>query len=148
MAREKKQEQQPKPESENFEFKASENFDELIDNTVISDDVIAVIAYMAVKEVPGVVAMGGSLMGDIVEKFGKRSHDRGIKVMTKGENVVIDISIFIEYGVKIPEMSVQIQNNVRKSVEEMAGKKVVAINLIIQGIKIHAPEEEDTFEVR
>ncbi len=124
----------------------TEEFDQqLTDTTVISDDVIAVIAYMAVKEVPGVFAMGGGLVGDIVEKFGKKSLDKGIKVLTKGENVVIDICIFVEYGVKIPEMSIQIQNRVRKAVEEMAGKKVVAINLIIQGVKIHSSDGKESY---
>jgi len=118
---------------------------QLTDTTVISDDVIAVIAYMAVKEVPGVFAMGGGLVGDIVEKFGKKSLDKGIKVITKGENVVIDICIFVEYGVKIPEMSIQIQNRVRKAVEDMAGKKVVAINLIIQGVKIQSSDGKEQY---
>ena len=89
--------------------------------------------------------LGGGLVGDIVEKFGKRSLDKGIKVHTKGENVVIDIAIFIDFGVRIPDIAVQIQNNVRKSVEEMAGKKVVAINLMVQGVKINSSDQKDAF---
>jgi len=123
------------------EEKRYSNFDQISDSTIISDDVIAVIAYMSVQEFPGILPLGSTIMGDIVEKFGKRSLDKGIKVQTKGENVVIDISIYVEYGVKIPDMSIQIQNRVRKAVEEMAGKKVVAINLIVQGVRLHPNEE-------
>jgi uncharacterized alkaline shock family protein YloU len=59
--------------------------------------------------------------------------------------VVIDIAIFIDFGVRIPDIAVQIQNNVRKSVEEMAGKKVVAINLMVQGVKINSSDPKDAF---
>jgi len=135
-----------KKEANDYEIKLPSDLEQLTDNTVINDDVIAVIAYMAVKEVTGVVAMGGGFVGDIAEKLGKKSLDRGIKVQTTGENVVIDISIFVEYGVKIPEIAVSIQNNVRKQVEEMAGKKVVSINLIIQGVKLHPNETKEFFE--
>ncbi len=123
------------------EDKRYSNFEQITDTTVISDDVIAVIAYMSVQEFPGILPLGSSIVGDIVEKFGKKSLDKGIKVQTKGENVVIDISVYVEYGVKIPDISIQIQNKVRKAVEDMAGKKVVAINLIIQGVRLHPGEE-------
>ncbi|MCD6459591.1 Asp23/Gls24 family envelope stress response protein [bacterium] len=136
-----------KKQVNDYEIKLSSDLDQITDNTVINDDVIAVIAYMAVKEVPGVIAMGGGgFVGDIAEKLGKKSLDKGIKVQTTGETVVIDISIFVEYGVKIPEIAVSIQNNVRKQVEEMAGKKVVSINLIIQGVKLHPNESKEFFE--
>lgn len=124
-----------------YEIKSADQLDQLTDSTVINDDVISVIAFMAVQEITGVSAMGGGFVGDIVERFGKKSHDRGIKVETTGENVVLDISVFVEYGIKIPDIAIQIQNNVRKAVEDMAGKKVVAINLIVQGVKI--PDSED-----
>lgn len=143
MANEKAEKEQK--EKEEFVIKNDEDFDQLVDTTVINDDVITVIAFMAVKEVPGVVAMGGGLVGDIAEKFGMRSMDKGIKVRTKGENVIIDIAIFIEFGVKIPDIAIQIQNNVRKCVEEMAGKKVIAINLIVQGVKIQSAEGKDSY---
>ncbi len=129
---------------DSYEIKMPDDLDQVGDSTVISDDVIAVITYMAVQEIPGVIATGGGLVGDLAERFGKRSLDRGIKVQTKGENVIIEVSIFVEYGVKIPEMAIQIQNNVRKQVEDMAGKKVVAINLIVQGVKLpHADDRDD-----
>ncbi|MEW6535790.1 MAG: Asp23/Gls24 family envelope stress response protein [Candidatus Auribacterota bacterium] len=143
MAREKKSDKTDRDKS--YELRSIEELDQLTDSTVISDDVIAVIAYMAVREVTGVSAMGSGFVGDIVERFGKKTHERGIKVQTTGENVVLDISIYVDYGVKIPDISVQIQNNVRKAVEEMAGKKVVAINLIIQGVKIPNADEKDSF---
>ena len=136
MATKMKQAKDAKSSLDSYEIKLPDDLDQVGDSTVISDDVIAVIAYMAVQEIPGVIAGGGGFVGDIAERFGKRSLDRGIKVHTKGENVIIEVSTFVEYGVKIPEMALQIQNNVRKQVEDMAGKKVVAINLIVQGVRL------------
>lgn len=131
--------------SQDYEIKMPDDLDQIGDSTVISDDVIAVIAHMAVQEVPGVIATGGGFVGDIAERLGKRSLDRGIKVQTKGENVIIEVSIFVEYGVKIPEVAIEIQNNVRKQVEDMAGKKVVAINLIVQGVRLPVSDGKDVF---
>ncbi|MDX9702430.1 MAG: Asp23/Gls24 family envelope stress response protein [Candidatus Auribacterota bacterium] len=146
MSTKTKQAKDGKTNLDGYDVKLLDDQDQIGDCTVISDDVIAVITYMAVQEIPGVIAAGGGLVGDIAEKFGKRSLDRGIKVQTKGENVIIEVSIFVEYGVKIPEMAIQIQHNVRKHVEEMAGKKVVAINLIIQGVKLPNTDSKDILD--
>lgn len=58
----------------------------------ISDDVVAVIAGVAVSEVPGVAGMAGGFAGGISEVFsGKKNLAKGIKVEVDGQKTKIDV---------------------------------------------------------
>lgn len=101
----------------------------------ISNDVIAVIAGVAVSEVQGVSSMSGSFAGGISEVLsGKKNLAKGIKV-EKTENVAkIDVNIIVEYGSRIPDVAFEIQNRVKKAVEGMTGFKVEEVNVHVQGV--------------
>ena len=104
-------------------------------NIKISDDVVSVIAGVAVSEVPGVAQMSGGFAGGISEVLsGKKNLAKGIKVETGEKETKIDVNIIVEYGVRIPDVAFEIQNKVKKSVENMTGLKVVEVNVHIQGV--------------
>ena len=109
----------------------------------ISNDVIAVIAGVAVSEVQGVASMSGSFAGGISEVLsGKKNLAKGIKV-EKAENVAkIDVNIIVEYGSRIPDVAFEIQNRVKKAVEGMTGLKVVEVNVHIQGVNTELDVEK------
>ena len=91
----------------------------------ISGDVIAVIAGVAVSEVQGVASMSGGFAGGITEVLsGKKNLAKGIKVDKTDDAVKIDVNIIVEYGSRIPDVAFEIQNRVKKSVENMTGLKV------------------------
>ena len=118
-------------------------------NIVIEDEVIATIAGIAVSEVSGVAEMAGGFAGGISEvlsgkkNLGKKNLAKGIKVETKEGETKIDVNIIVEYGVRIPDVAFEIQNKVKKSVEEKTGLKVSGVNVHIQGVKteINEPQE-------
>lgn len=97
--------------------------------------VIAVITRLAALKVPGVVAMSGSFSDGIASMIGKNADDRGIKVNVEGQNVSVELNIVIEYGVRIPQVAWRIQNDVRRAIEDMTGKKVKAVDVVVQGVK-------------
>lgn len=104
-------------------------------NIKISDDVVSVIAGVAVSEVPGVAQMSGGFAGGISEVLsGKKNLAKGIKVETGEKETKIDVNIIVEYGVRIPDVAFEIQNKVKKAVENMTGLKVVEVNVHIQGV--------------
>ena len=81
----------------------------------ISDDVVAVIAGVAVAEVPGVAGMAGGFAGGISEVFsGKKNLAKGIKADINENNAKIDVNIIVEYGSRIPDVAFEIQNRVKK----------------------------------
>ncbi len=105
-------------------------------NIKIADDVIAVIAGVAVSEVPGVAEMSGGFAGGISEVLsGKKNLSKGIKVESGEKETKIDVNIIVEYGTRIPDVAFEIQNKVKSAVENMTGLKVVEVNVHIQGVK-------------
>ena len=101
----------------------------------ISNDVIAVIAGVAVSEVQGVASMSGGFAGGITEVLsGKKNMAKGIKVEKTENTAKIDVNIIVEYGSRIPDVAFEIQNRVKKSVEGMTGFKVEEVNVHIQGV--------------
>lgn len=124
-----------------------ENTEGANDGIKIANDVVAVIAGVAVSEVPGVASMSGGFAGGISEVLsGKKNLSKGIKVDTDEKEVKIDVNIIVEYGSRIPDVAFEIQNRVKKSVENMTGLKVAEVNVHVQGVKTEREEnssEED-----
>ena len=110
----------------------------------IADDVVAVIAGVAVSEVAGVAEMAGGFAGGITEVLsGKKNLAKGIKVEVGDKETKIDVNIIVEYGVRIPDVAFEIQNRVKKAVESMTGLKVVEVNVHVQGVNTEAREEQE-----
>jgi len=111
----------------------------------IANEVIAVIAGKAVSEVPGVASMSGGLAGGISEVLsGKKNLAKGIKVEATEKNAKIDVNIIVEYGSRIPDVAFEIQNRVKKAVENMTGLKVTEVNVNVQGVNTETTVEEQT----
>ena len=114
----------------------------------IADDVVAVIAGVAVAEVPGVAEMAGGFAGGITEVLsGKKNLAKGIKVEVGEKETKIDVNIIVEYGVRIPDVAFEIQNRVKKAVETMTGLTVLEVNVNVQGVTTtETPETTETTE--
>ena len=115
------------------------------DTIKISDDVVAVIAGVAVSEVPGVAGMAGGFAGGISEVFsGKKNLAKGIKADINENSAKIDVNIIVEYGSRIPDVAFEIQTRVKKAVESMTGLKVEEVNVHVQGVNTDVMSKEET----
>ncbi|MBR2241313.1 MAG: Asp23/Gls24 family envelope stress response protein [Clostridia bacterium] len=113
----------------------------------IADDVVAVIAGVAVSEIPGVANMAGGFAGGITEVLsGKKNLAKGIKVDVGEKETKIDVNIIVEYGTRIPDVAYEIQTKVKKAVETMTGLKVVEVNVHVQGVNINTTNNEKNIE--
>jgi uncharacterized alkaline shock family protein YloU len=102
----------------------------------INNNVIAIIAHETAKKMPGVVELQGSLADDLAGMIGKKAKDKGIRVEKENEELLtIDLMVVLEYGVRIPEICVQLQSAVKEAVEDMTGQQVYAVNVVVQGIR-------------
>lgn len=116
-------------------------------NIQISNDVVAVIAGMAVAEVPGVAEMAGGFAGGISEVLsGKKNMAKGIKVDIQEKEVKIDVNIIVEYGSRIPDIAFEIQKRVKKSVENMTGLVATEVNVHVQGVETIGESKENNSE--
>jgi uncharacterized alkaline shock family protein YloU len=122
---------------------------EEIGNIKISVDVISTIAGMAASEIEGVNCMYSSFAGGIAEMLGaKKGTGRGVKVEMSENSVLIDLYVVVDYGVRIPELAWEIQENVKNNVETMTGMEVEKVNIHIEGVSFaketEAQKEDNT----
>jgi len=131
-------------ENNNQEVQNEENIINEAEGIKISNDVVAVIAGVAVSEVSGVCSMSGGFAGGISEVLkGKKNLAKGIKVEATEKSAKIDVNIIVEYGSRIPDVAYEIQNRVKKAVENMTGLKVTEVNVNVQGVNTEIPTEEE-----
>lgn len=112
-------------------------------NLNIADDVLNTIATIAASEIKGVTTLSSGIAGGIAEMFGgKKSIGKGVKVDSKEGEMKIDISLVVDYGVRIPDVAWEVQDNVKKSIEAMTGLQVAQINIHVQGINFGSEDTE------
>lgn len=113
----------------------------------IHNNVIAAISRLAAVKVPGVADMSSGIVDDIAGMIRKKSNDRGIRVTFEDSGVVIELHVILEYGVRIPNVAWQLQTEVRQAVEQMTGKHVKSVQVVVQGVKMPAEDKADTKEI-
>ncbi len=125
---------------------ALENIGDDMGNIKISDEVVAIIAGIAATDVPGVAGMSGGIAGGIAEMLGRKNLSKGVKVEVGEKEAAIDLFIIVEYGFRIPDISWEIQEKVKKAVETMTGLSVIEVNIHIQGVNIDKEHKKETVE--
>ncbi len=110
----------------------------------IAEEVVSIIAGLAATEIEGVASMSGGIGGGIAEVLGRRNLAKGIKVEVGTEEAKIDIFIIVKYGARIPDVAWDIQEGIKKTVENMTGLRVSYVNVHVQGV--HFPQKEDEVE--
>ena len=106
-------------------------------NLSISEEVIATIAEKVVLNVAGVFSLSGGL-----NVLGKKIGTQGIKVDISKKDISLDVYIVVNYGVKIPDIAWEIQDKVKKELENMTGMTVTTVNVHIQGINYETKKDE------
>ena len=104
----------------------------------IHSHVIAAIARLAALKVPGVAALSASFTQGLAQFFGKKPDDTGIRVLLMDTGVVLDLYVVVHFGVRIPQVAWQVQNDVRQAVEQMTGKNVKAVNVVVQSLQFES----------
>lgn len=113
----------------------------------IADEVVSIIAGLAATEVEGIEGMSGGLVGGIAEMLGKKNFAKGVKVEVGEKEAAIDLYIIVKYGVRIPDVALTVQENVKQAIETMTGLAVVEVNIHVQGVGFPEEEKEEE-EVR
>ncbi|NLC06908.1 MAG: Asp23/Gls24 family envelope stress response protein [Syntrophomonadaceae bacterium] len=109
----------------------------------IADEVVSIVAGLAATEVPGVAGMSGGIVGGIAEMLGRKNLSKGVKVEVGEKEAAVDLYIIVEYGVRIPEVALRIQEAVKRAIESMTGLTVVEANVHVQGVALHPGETKE-----
>lgn len=113
--------------------------------TTITDNVVATIAGIAIRETEGVHSVGrgaskalGAVTGRMSGSSGAR---RAVKVEVGEKQTAIDVDVEVEYGTPIHELADLIRTHVTDAVETMTGLEVVEINIVV--FDVHIPGDDD-----
>lgn len=115
-------------------------------HTTIADTVVQKIAGVATREISGVYALGGGAsraFGALRERIpgASASSGQGIDVEVGERQVAADLSIVVEYGVAIGDLSKAVRRNVTTAIERITGLEVVEVNIHVNDV--HLPDEDE-----
>lgn len=100
----------------------------------ISEEVIGVIASIATSEIKGVKSLSGTFSEEVLEKIGKKSFKKGIKIVLNDNLVIIELGVVLEYEGRIIETAQKIQRAVKTAVESMTGITVLEVKVLVTGV--------------
>ncbi|MCL2545324.1 MAG: Asp23/Gls24 family envelope stress response protein [Clostridia bacterium] len=105
-------------------------------------EVIATIVGVATTEVEGIASMAGP--ASISELFsGKpKNLSRGVRVEVGAEEVAVDVSVIVDYGMPIQIVGRDVQENIRKSIETMTGLHVLKVDVHVLGVSFEKENKE------
>ncbi len=80
------------------------------------------------------------LMGGIGETlsiniFGQGNEIPGIKLTRDKDHITVNVHIVVRYGANIPQVSYDIQNNVKTMIEKRTKLTVDAVNVGVEGVE-------------
>ena len=103
----------------------------------ISDSAIAKVACNAALECYGIVDTVARRFTDSLSELLKRpTGSKGIKVVTSGDRIYIDVYAIIKYGVSINAVAESLKEAVKYKVEKFTGMIVESVNVNIVGVKL------------
>ena len=114
--------------------------------TRIADSVVAKIAGLAARDIPGVFSMGTGMarrMGQlksIIPGSESASATQGVSVQVGEKEAAIDLDIVTWYGQSIVDISDAVRRNVVGQVEGMTGLKVVEVNIQVDDIQVESEQ--------
>ncbi len=114
---------------------------------VISHEVVSSIAINAAKDVDGVSSFYNGPV-DVVStiKQGSLKVMSPVRIMQDGDDFSISIYINTAPGKKFQTVATQVQHAVKDSVQNMTGKLVSKVNVIVAGIDFDEPEVKEPCE--
>jgi uncharacterized alkaline shock family protein YloU len=115
-------------------------------NTAVADTVVAKVAGIATREMPGVYAMGAGLtrafgvVRDRIPGVTSTSITQGVTVEVGERQAAIDLDLIVEYGISIPDLADGVRQNVISAVERMCGLEVTEVNITVGDV--HLPTDD------
>ena len=118
--------------------------------TTIADSVVTKVAGISAAEVAGVHELGGGAsraVGAVTQKVGlSDGRSQGVSVEVGEKEAAVDLTIIVDYGESIPQVSEDVRQQVIKRVEGITGLKVVEVNVSVNDL--YFPGDEEPEETR
>lgn len=112
----------------------------------ISEDVIGALATQALQSVEGVRPASAGLVANL--RLGRKGSS-GVRISVSEGNppiVQVDAYITVKYGLRLPDVSWDVQESVKEQIERYTGYTVKEVNVTIQGIDFGEPRGPEPTE--
>ncbi|WP_349421330.1 Asp23/Gls24 family envelope stress response protein [Staphylococcus felis] len=120
--------------------KSIENYNPKLGNVEIVPEVISIIASIATSEVKGVHGMFSDLKNSTLERLGRKNLSKGVKVETVNNELVINVYCSLNYGTKISDTALKIQESIHSAIKTMTALTPKQINVHISHIEMESPK--------
>ncbi|ANF32637.1 alkaline-shock protein [Leifsonia xyli] len=123
--------------------------DAVLGKTVINDAVVAKVAGIAAREVPGVHALGGGAaraLGALRDAMNATDLGQGISVEVGEKQVAADVTIVAEYPVALQKVASDVRAAIVQAIERIVGLEVTEVNVTVNDV--HVPGDDDEQEAR
>lgn len=102
-----------------------------------TEEVLANIVGISTMECYGVVGMASRNATDgLWELLKKENLNKGVKINSKNNSLIIELYIIVQYGTKISVIANNIIKKVKYTVENYTGLKVSQITVNVQGVRV------------
>lgn len=103
----------------------------------VTDEAIAEVAGYAALDCYGIVdVVAKKFFDNIAELFRKPRPSRGVRVLTNGDKIFIDLYVIVKYDVKIEAVAESLKKAVKYTVEKFTGMVVDTVNVNVIGVKV------------
>ena len=112
--------------------------------TTIADGVVSKVAGLAAREVSGVHALGGGAaraIGGVTSAVGIDQKSQGVTVQVGETEAAVDLTLVVDYGESIPQVSQAVRENVLKRIEGMTGLKTTEVNIAVNDLYFPGEDE-------
>jgi uncharacterized alkaline shock family protein YloU len=119
--------------------------------TTIADGVVAKVAGIAAREIPGVFALGGGgarAFGAIRDVINATDLAQGVKVEVGETQAAADITIVVEYPAPIQEVANNVRAAVAGAITRLVGLEVVEVNVEVNDVHVPGDDSSDHEESR
>lgn len=104
---------------------------------VIENKVIATIAAESAQESYGIVGLAAQNTKDgLFELLKVDNKTKGVEIRVNGDIVDIDLTVMLEFGVRIAVVADNVIEKVKYNIEKNTHLKVNSVNVIVQGIRV------------
>ena len=102
------------------------------------------IAVQAISECYGVVGVAAPRLhnGQAV-LLSPGQGNQGVQVRVVNDQIIIEVYVALEYGLRMSELAHNIMSSVKFSIEKMLGVSVSQVNVNIQGL-VHGPASQNS----
>jgi uncharacterized alkaline shock family protein YloU len=115
--------------------------------TSIADAVVTKVAGIAAREVPGVHGMGGGVsraLSGVTSRVGiGDERAQGVAVEVGEQEAAVDLTVVVEFGESIPQVSQQIRDNVIERIEGITGLRVTEVNVEVNDLYFPGDEQPE-----